>query len=105
MLDVWVAARRVKEFVKGMAPSAFLADSRTQSAVIHQLLLIGEAAKRISDDYRLAHTAIPWAKMTGMRDRLIHGYDDVDLEEVWDTATRDVPRLLGQIEPLLPPEP
>lgn len=76
-----------------------------QSAVLHRLLVLGEAAKRISRPFRAAHPEIPWSQMAGMRDRLIHGYDEVDLDEVWRTVTRDVPALLEQIEPLLPPPP
>ena len=104
LLDVWIAARRVREFVTGMGPAAFLADVKTQSAVIHQILIIGEATKRISLGYREKHSSVPWAKMAGMRDRLIHRYDDLDLREIWDTTMVDVPRLLAEIEPLIPPE-
>jgi uncharacterized protein with HEPN domain len=56
--------------------------SKTQSAVLHQLLVIGEAVKRLSQDFRRDHPEIPFALIAGMRDKLIHEYDDVDLEEV-----------------------
>jgi uncharacterized protein with HEPN domain len=73
--------------------------------VLHQLLVIGEATKRLSRDFRASHPGIPWTQMSGMRDHLIHGYDDVDLSEVWSTATVDVPKLLAEIEPLVPRPP
>ncbi|MGC9333816.1 MAG: DUF86 domain-containing protein [Anaerolineae bacterium] len=63
---------------------------------------MGEAAKRFSDDCRARHPEIPWTLMAGMRDKLIHGYDIVDLKEVWETANRDVPDLLQWLEPYLP---
>jgi uncharacterized protein with HEPN domain len=62
--------------------------------------VIGKAVKRLSPEFRLAQTQVPWASMAGMRDHLIHAYDLVDWDEVWETATRDVPGLLKQIEHL-----
>ncbi|MGH2593303.1 MAG: HepT-like ribonuclease domain-containing protein, partial [Anaerolineae bacterium] len=77
-------------------------DIKTQSAILHQLMVIGEAVKRLSSEFRARHPDIPWALVAGMRDKLIHGYDIVDLNEVWKTAEADVPDLLAWIEPLLP---
>jgi uncharacterized protein with HEPN domain len=76
----------------------FSEDAKTQSAVLHQVMVLGEAANRLSETFREEHTEIPWRLMIGMRNRLIHGYDDVDLDEVWNTATRDVPALLQALE-------
>ncbi len=101
LLHIAIAARRVIEFSQGMALDEFTEDIRTQSAVLHQLMVIGEAVKRLSDSFRSEHTAMPWSLIAGMRDNLIHGYDDVDLNQVWDTVERDVPELLQFIEPLL----
>ena len=106
LLDIARAARLVLEFKQGMDKAAFLEDIKTQSAVLHQLMVLGEAVKRLSTDFRALHPEIPWAPMAGMRDQLIHGYDIVDLDEVWKTADADVPALLALLEPLLPgPEP
>ena len=102
LLDIAAAARLVLEFKEGMDEPAFLSDIKTQSSVLHQLMVIGEAVKRLSDDFRNHHPEIAWALMAGMRDKLIHGYDIVDLEEVWKTADRDVPALLRWVEPHLP---
>jgi len=65
-------------------------------------MVIGEAVKRLSQDFRTRHPEIPWTLIAGMRDKLIHGYDIVDLDEVWKTADADVPDLLSLLEPLLP---
>jgi uncharacterized protein with HEPN domain len=102
LLDIARAARLVIEFTQGMDKTAFLDDIKTQSAVLHQLTVMGEAVKRLSQDFRARHPEIPWALIAGMCDRLIHGYDIVDLDEVWKTANADVPDLLSLLEPLLP---
>jgi uncharacterized protein with HEPN domain len=102
LLDIATAARLVLEFTEGMNKADFLDDIKTQSSVLHQLMVLGEAVKRLSDDFRDRHSEIPWALMAGMRDKLIHGYDIVDLEEVWKTGNRDVPDLLHWLEPHLP---
>jgi uncharacterized protein with HEPN domain len=102
LLDIATAARLVLEFINGMDKVTFLDDIKTQSSVLHQLMVLGEGAKRLSDDFRARHPEIPWTLMAGMRDKLIHGYDIVDLEEVWKTANRDVPDFLQWLEPRLP---
>jgi uncharacterized protein with HEPN domain len=102
LLDIVRAARLVLEFKRGMNKPAFLKDIKTQSAVLHQLMVMGEAVKRLSQDFRTRHPEIPWTLIAGMRDKLIHGYDIVDLDEVWKTADADVPDLLSLLEPLLP---
>ncbi len=102
LLDIHRAARLVLEFKGALTRDAFLDDLKTQSAILHQLLVIGEAVKRLSAEFRTGHPAVPWALMAGMRDNLIHGYDDVDLYEVWKTATDDIPALLTALESLLP---
>lgn len=81
----------------------FFDDRKTQSAVIYQLLIMGEAVKRLSHDFRQQQPQIPWRKIAGTRDTLIHDYDDIDLDEAWRIATEDVPQLLHQLQPLLPP--
>ena len=102
LLDIATAARLVLEFTEGMDQAYFLDDIKTQSSVLHQLMVLGEAVKRLSDGFRARHPEIPWTLMAGMRNKLIHGYDIVDLEEVWRTANRDIPDLLQWLEPHLP---
>lgn len=105
LLDIAKAARQIADFQRGVSKETFATDTKTQSAVLYQLLVIGEAAKRLSRRFRSQHHTIPWALIAGMRDHLIHAYDTVDWDEVWKTSTADVPALLVQIEPLLPPKP
>ena len=104
LLDIARAARLIIEFSQGLDRPAFLADVRTQSAILHQLMILGEAVKRLSPEFLALHPQIPWVHAARMRDMLIHRYDQVNLNIVWDTATIDVPELLALIEPLLPPD-
>ncbi len=88
-----------------MSDERFCADSRTMWAVYSQVLVIGEAAKRISREFQDQHPGVPWGKMISLRNRLIHGYDEIDWNRVWETATDDLPELKAAIEPLIPKEP
>ena len=87
-----------------MDKATFLDDVKTQSAALHQLLLLGEGVKRLSAVFRDAHPEIPWKAIAGMRDQLIHEYDMVDLDEVWKILTGDLPHLLAKLQPLAPRE-
>jgi uncharacterized protein with HEPN domain len=66
--------------------------------------VIGEAVKRLSEEFRGQHPQIPWTRIAGMRDKLIHQYDAVDLDEVWKTITKDIVPLISFLEPLVPQE-
>jgi len=102
LLDIAKAARLAVSFVAGIKQEDFSGDVKTQSAVLHQLLLVGEAVKRLSADFKSRHPGVPWKMLSGMRDKLIHEYDVVDLREVWRTMESDVPALEVSLEPLLP---
>ena len=102
ILDIARSARLVLEFTRGMGFAGFQNDEKTGSAVLHQLMVIGEAVKRLSSEFRQAHKEVPWTVMAGMRDKLIHAYDEVDVEEVWRTVTRDIPDLLAYMRRQLP---
>jgi uncharacterized protein with HEPN domain len=90
------------EFNGPAGKAEFLGDAKTQSAVLHQLLIIGEAVKRMSPEFRAAHPEVPWRLIAGTRDKLIHFYEGVDLEEIWRMVTSDLPDLISRIEPLAP---
>ena len=102
LLDIAKAARLVQVFAEGKSKEDFLDDAKTQSSILYQLVVIGEAVKRLSDEFRVQQSNIPWPLIAGMRDHLIHGYDTVDWDEVWKTTTVDIPDLLNKLEPLLP---
>lgn len=88
-------------FLKGMAQGEFLEDKRTQQAVIMSLIIIGEAATKVMDshpEFARAHAEVPWRSMRGMRNRIAHGYFDINLEVVWDTVQTALPELLKQLD-------
>jgi len=81
----------------------FLQDSMAQDAVLRNLEIIGEAAKRVDDTVRQAQPQIPWRALAGLRDVLIHQYEGVDLVRVWAIVEQDLPRLTESLSALLPP--
>lgn len=92
--DIRFAAERASQFVHGMDFEAFQRDDRTIFAVVRALEIIGEAAKRIPQPVRDQFPMLPWKSISGMRDKLIHDYVNVNLEVVWRTVTEDLPPLL-----------
>lgn len=87
-------------FVAGLTKDDFLEDKRTQQAVIMSLIIIGEAATKVMDGYAefaQAHPEVPWRSMRGMRNRIAHGYFDINLDVVWDTVQSALPELLKQL--------
>lgn len=98
------AAIDARSFVDGLAKEDFLADKRTQQAVIMSLIIIGEAATKIMDGYTAftqAHSEVPWRSMRNMRNRMAHGYFDINLDIVWDTVQELLPELLKQLPVVL----
>ena len=93
---------RILSYISGKDQTSFGEDQVTQDAVVRQLEIVGEATKRISKEFRAKYPDIPWSDMAGMRDVLIHGYDIVDLNEVWKTVNVDVPQVLPLLEELIP---
>ena len=81
---------------------AFIADAMRQDAVICRLGVLGEAAKRVSEEFRMAHPEIPWRHMAGLRDVLVHNYFGVDLEILWGIIERELPELRRKIQTLTP---
>ena len=78
--DILRACRLAVQFVGGLDGESFLEDLKTQAAVLHEIMIIGEGVRRLSDDFQAANASIPWLLIAGMRNRLIHQYDTVDLE-------------------------
>ena len=84
-------------FVEGLSKDEFVDDKRTQQAVIMSLVIIGEAATKVMDrfpEFTAQNTQVPWRSMRGMRNRIAHGYFDINLDVVWDTVQVALPELL-----------
>ncbi len=97
LADILAAITDIEEFLHGMSREAFAIDKRTANAVIRSLEVLGEATKHIPASFRNRYPDIPWNKMSGMRDVLIHDYMGVDLTAVWKVAHERLP----EIKPLL----
>lgn len=92
------SATQARAYVDGLSKEDFLEDRRTQQAVILNLLIMGEAASKVLDEHAEFATtvpAIPWRSMKGMRNRIAHGYFEIDIETVWDTVDRSLAELLA----------
>ena len=95
---------KIREFTAGADLAAFLLDRKTQSAVILQLALIGELAKRVSPAAK-AVIRVPWKEIAGFRDRAIHDYFQIDLRIAWDTIALDLPELDSALRAYLNSQP
>jgi len=94
------AIQRIKDYVS-VGYDDFISHSHWQDAVIRQLEIIGEATKLISTDLRVLHSEVPWRRIAGLRDILIHGYMGVDLEAVWQITQKNIPELEKHIQAIL----
>jgi uncharacterized protein with HEPN domain len=104
LLDILQAARLARQYVADKDRQAFLRDTQCQDAVIRRLEIIGEAARRISPEMKSRLSQLDWTGMIGMRNFMIHEYEDVDLIIVWQTIQDDLPELIEAILPLVPSE-
>ena len=94
VLDIILSAEDALEFVEGLDEGAFLRSKLHQHAVIRAIEIVGEAAGKLSPEFRSAHSDVPWKEMIGMRHRLIHAYDKVSLAVVWAVVRDELPTLL-----------
>lgn len=91
------AIDRIEKYTKKINQNSFSKNNLVQSAVIREIEIIGEAAKRLSNEFKEEHSGIPWKQMAGMRDKLIHDYFGVDLDAVWGTVKKDIPILKKEV--------
>ena len=92
---------KIEKYTKGISEDKFMRSTQVQDAVIRRLEIIGEAAKNISGKIKEKYDFIPWKKVAGSRDVLIHDYFEVDFESVWDTAINDIPKLKEDVKKIL----
>jgi uncharacterized protein with HEPN domain len=99
MLDM---ARKALNLAEGKSRDDFDRNEALALALAHLLQVIGEAARRVSDEFRELHPDIPWRAIVGMRHRIVHDYMAVDFDIVWDVVTRDLPQLVASLAKLFP---
>lgn len=102
LLDIAKSAQLILEFAQSLEKTELAANLEKQSAILYQIVIIGEAVKRLSVKFRNQHPEIPWREIAGMRDILTYQYDRVEVDEIWGVIQDDIPQLLSMIEPLLP---
>lgn len=103
LADILDAVQRIRRHVQVGDRARFGQDEVLQSAVLRWFEIIGEASRGLTNDFRHQHPDVPWREITDMRNRVTHGYFDIDLEVVWNTITRDLPAMEEAILSWLPP--
>ena len=104
LLDMLLAARKVLAFTKGVAFERFQQDELMQNGILRLIQIVGEAARKISPEFKQSHPEIPWHEIVGMRHLLVHEYFRIIPEKIWEVVERDLPKLVSLIEPLVPPD-
>jgi uncharacterized protein with HEPN domain len=102
LLDMIRAGQLILQFAQGLDRVQLDSDLRTQSAILYQVAIMGEATKRLSYEFREQHPEAPWDDIAGMRDIVSHQYDRIDLDIVWQVIQQNIPELLSLLIPLLP---
>jgi uncharacterized protein with HEPN domain len=92
------AITKIRRYVASKNEAGFMADDLVQDGVIRNLEIIGEAVTKLSPELKAAHSDVPWGEISGMRNRLIHGYISVNLQIVWDTVEKVLPEFLARVE-------
>ncbi len=104
VLDMLLASRKAVEYAQELTEERFLSSPLHQDAILRQLTVLGEAAKRVSSKFRDGHPEVPWKKIAGFRDVAVHDYPRVELKRVWRIVQDDLPPLVEQLSTIVPPE-
>ncbi len=100
--DMRTAAQEILEFMQGVSQTEFERNNQLRYAVERQLMVIGEAARHVSDEFQEQHPEIPWLQIIGQRNVLAHDYGEILVERVWLTATKSLPELLARLDQIIP---
>jgi len=103
LLEMLLAARDARSLATGVSEEEFRAEIRHQYAITKALELIGEAARKVSEEARRAHPEIEWAGVVGLRHRIVHDYRNLDLRRIWKIVVEEVPPLIEHLERIVPP--
>ncbi len=101
LIDIATAIKRIIRYAEGVSQVELEANDEKLSAILYQITIIGEATKRLSLTFRQQHPEIPWREMAGMRNVIVHEYDQLDMGVIWDVVQNKLSELLTLIDPLL----
>jgi uncharacterized protein with HEPN domain len=104
LVDILESAKIALDYIFDKDWEEFYEDIQCQDAVVRRIEIIGEAARRVSQETRDQYPQIPWREMTSMRNLVIHEYDVVDISQVWDTVQNKLPSLIEELSKIVPPE-
>ena len=102
LLDMLLAARKIQRFTEGVPYERFLADELMQHGIMRLIQILGEAARKVSPEFREGHPEIPWQGTIGMRNQMVHEYFRIVPAKVWEVIREEIPALLLLLEPLVP---
>jgi uncharacterized protein with HEPN domain len=100
LADMQTAIAKIDRYTKGMALDDFMSDELVQDAVLRNIAIIGEAVSKLSDSLTGSHPEVPWRNIAGMRNRLVHDYNGVNLKLVWNTIKQVIPGFLATVQAL-----
>jgi len=101
LYDILECIKKIEKYISGMTYEEFEKDERTVDAVLRNLEIIGEAARNIPSEFRTKYADIPWRHIVGLRNVVIHEYFGVDLENIWEIITNDLPVLKKKVKNIL----
>jgi uncharacterized protein with HEPN domain len=96
--DMLKYARRAQDRIRGLSRDEFEATVAHQETVAYNLMIVGEAASKLSEETRAKYPTIPWNEIKGMRNQIVHGYAETEQDTLWETATDDIPVLIAALE-------
>ena len=102
--DIRGSCEKILRYSKGLAFKQFYSDEKTVDAVIRNIIIIGEAVKKLPDDLKFRHNTIEWRKIAGLRDIVVHAYFGIDEDILWDVVQNKIPALLNDIKMILESE-
>jgi uncharacterized protein with HEPN domain len=102
LIDISDSIFLIFEYIRETNWTQFSGDLKARDAVIRRLTIIGEATKRLSNEFRDSHPEIPWKQMAGLRDVIVHDYDEIDLDVLREIVDVNLPEVLQNLQPLLP---
>ena len=102
LFDILDSARAALNYASGKTWEQFSTEHLLQDAIVRRLEIIGEASSRVSAATQKKHSQLPWQEMKGTRNRIIHEYDSIELDIIWDIIQKDLPPLVSELEKIVP---